>query len=61
MTWGRKNGDAGNGAFHPPICTYEGMQQKLRERYMQMTTDNNANTSPAGVAWKTVRDSFPLI
>ncbi|MGB0887349.1 MAG: T9SS type A sorting domain-containing protein [Vicingaceae bacterium] len=61
MTWGRKNGDAGNCASYPPLCTYEGMQQKLRERYMQMSLDNNATTSPVGVAWSTVRDSFPSI
>ena len=61
MTWGRKNGDASNCASYPPICTYEGMQQRLRESYMEMTNNNNATVSPVGVAWKTVRDSFPLI
>lgn len=25
-TWGRKNGDASNCAFYPPVCTYQGMQ-----------------------------------
>lgn len=61
MTWGRKNGDASNCAAYPPICTYEGMQQRLRESYMEMADSNNAAVSPVGVAWKTVRDSFPLI
>jgi len=61
MTWGRKNGDASNCASYPPICTYNGMQQRLRESYMQMGTDNNATISPVGAAWKTVRDSFPSI
>ena len=28
---------------------------------MQMSLDNNATTSPVGVAWSTVRDSFPSI
>jgi hypothetical protein len=62
MTWGRKNADAGpcaNGLTSS--CTYEGMQQRLRESYMEMSTDNNATTSPVGVAWKNVRDSFPSI
>ena len=59
MTWGRKNGDAGNCASNPSICTYAGMQQRLRDSYMQMSSDNNATTSPVGVAWATVRDSFP--
>mgnify|MGYP001379470318 FL=1 len=61
MTWGRKNGDASNCASYPPICTYPGMQQRLRESYMEMANNNNATVSPVGVAWKTVRDSFPLI
>jgi len=61
MTWGRKNGDASNCASYPPICSYLGMQQRLRESYMQMADSNNATVSPVGVAWKTVRDSFPLI
>lgn len=61
MTWGRKNGDAQNCQFYPPICTYEGMQQKLRERYMQMGLDNSASVAPVGAAWKAVRDSVPSI
>ncbi|MBL4668625.1 MAG: T9SS type A sorting domain-containing protein [Flavobacteriales bacterium] len=61
MTWGRKNGDAGNCASNPSICTYAGMQQRLRDSYMQMSSDNNATTSPVGAAWATVRDSFPSI
>lgn len=61
MTWGRKNGDASNCGFYPPICTYAGMQQRLRESYMQMTDDNNAVVTPVGVAWKVVRDSLPAI
>lgn len=61
MTWGRKNGDASNCAAYPPICTYEGMQQRLRESYLEMANDNLSTVSPVGVAWKTVRDSFPLI
>lgn len=61
MTWGRKNGDASNCAFYPPICTYEGMQQRLRDSYMQMTQDNNAIVAPVGSAWKQMRDSFPSV
>ena len=61
MTWGRKNGDASNCAFYPPICTYEGMQTRLRESYMQMTQDNNAIVAPVGAAWKQMRDSFPSV
>ena len=48
MTWGRKNGDASNCASYPPICTYPGMQQRLRESYMEMANNNNATVSPVG-------------
>ena len=34
MTWGRKYGDASNCASYPVICTYNGMQQRLRESYI---------------------------
>lgn len=61
MTWGRKNGDAANCPFYPPVCTYGGMQQRLRESYMQMAQDNNGITSPVGAAWKMVRDSLSSI
>jgi hypothetical protein len=61
MTWGYKNGDAGNCPFYPPICTYGGMQNRLRESYLEMADNNNANTAPVGAAWKMVRDSFPTI
>ncbi|MBS1773865.1 MAG: PKD domain-containing protein [Bacteroidetes bacterium] len=61
MTWGYKNGDASNCAAYPPICTYAGMQQRLRESYLQMAQDNNAIVSPVGAVWKIARDSFPSI
>ena len=48
MTWGRKNGDASNCAAYPPICTYEGMQQRLRESYMEMAFTNQGRVSPVG-------------
>ena len=61
MTWGRKNGDAANCAAYPPVCTYDGMQQRLRESYLEMGFDNNATVSPVGAVWKQVRDSVPLL
>ncbi len=61
MTWGRKNGDAGNCPFYPPVCTYEGMQQRLRESYLEMSDANNATCSPVGVAWRTFRNLYPLV
>jgi len=61
MTWGRKNGDSQNCGFYPPVCTYEGMQQRLRESYLEMAETNNAWAAPVGAAWKVVRDSFPAV
>ena len=61
MTWGRKNGDASNCASYPPICTYAGMQQRLRETYLEMTQENDADCSPVGMAWKKVRELYPNI
>lgn len=61
MTWGRQNGDASNCASWPPVCTYDGMQQRLRESYLEMAFDNSAFAAPVGVAWKHVRDTHPLI
>jgi hypothetical protein len=61
MTWGRKNGDASNCAFYPPVCTYAGMQQRLRESYLLFSQDNNATCAPVGMAWKKVIDSFSSV
>jgi len=61
MTWGRQNGDASFCGQHPPVCTYNGMQQELRNTYMQMAQTNKSTIAPVGVAWKAMRDSFPSI
>ena len=52
MTWGRKYGDAGNCAFWPPVCTFTGMQQQLRDSYVKMANDNAALVAPVGEAWE---------
>lgn len=61
MTWGRKNGDQSNCPYYPPLCTYEGMQQRLRESYLEMAYDNSAWCAPVGMAWKATRQQFPGI
>ena len=57
MTWGRENGDQVNCDNWPPICTYEGMDDLLRERYMIMANENNAQVSPVGAVWRFIRDT----
>jgi PKD repeat protein len=61
MTWGRKNGDDLNCGGYPIVCTYNGMQARLRESYMEMALLNTATVAPVGAAWKVTRDSFPSI
>lgn len=61
MTWGRENGDQANCPFYPPLCTYEGMQQRLRESYLLMANDNNSLVSPVGAIWQQVRIADPTI
>jgi PKD repeat protein len=61
MTWGHADGDPANCPGYPVICTYDGMQQRLRESYLQMTQDNSAIVAPVGAAWKVMRDSFPTV
>ena len=57
MTWGRENGDQSNCQNWPPVCTYEGMDDLIRERYMIMANDNNSLVSPVGAVWRFIRDS----
>ena len=52
MTWGRKNGDASNCINYPPVCTYLGMQGRLRSSYLLMGSQNNAPVSPVGAVWR---------
>jgi hypothetical protein len=59
MTWGRKYGDSVNGQVYPLISTYEGMQQRLRESYLEMGMDNDATVAPVGMAWKHSIDDNP--
>ncbi|MCB0754680.1 MAG: T9SS type A sorting domain-containing protein [Flavobacteriales bacterium] len=52
MTWGRKEGDQQNCQFYTPLCTFEGMNARLRESYIEMASDNNATVAPCGAAWQ---------
>lgn len=61
MTWGRKNGDAANCPYFPPLCTYEGMDSLLRLRYTIMADSNDALLSPVGAVWHYLRHNSPTI
>ena len=58
MTWGHANGDPSNCAGYPAICTYGGMQKRLRESYMEMALNNHAAVAPVGMAFKLMIDSM---
>ncbi|CAM4380033.1 T9SS type A sorting domain-containing protein [Flavobacterium terrigena] len=61
MTWGRQNGDSENCADYPPVCTYEGMDNLLSERYIEMANSNNAIISPVGAVWRHLRTNNPTL
>lgn len=51
-TWGRKNGDASNCGSYLPICTYLGMQDRLRASYKLFADTTKSVMAPAGEAWR---------
>ena len=61
MTWGRKYGDAQNCPIYPPICTFDGMNNRLWESYKEMADDNRGVVSPVGIAWKRSREADSTI
>ena len=52
MTWGRENGDVKNCAWWPPVCTYEGMQELLTERYLEAADNTQSWCAPVGMIWE---------
>jgi hypothetical protein len=61
MTWGRKNGDVDRCPTLPAVCTYIGMDDLTRDRYMFMAMDNQAEVSPVGAVWRNIRQNYPSI
>ncbi|MCC7302933.1 MAG: T9SS type A sorting domain-containing protein [Bacteroidia bacterium] len=51
-TWGRKNGDAINCGAYPPVCTYTGMQDRLRSSYKLFADTCEGLMSPVGESWR---------
>ncbi|MFN7913642.1 MAG: DUF4886 domain-containing protein [Bacteroidota bacterium] len=52
QTWGRKFGDASNCGFYPPVCTYTGMQNRLRASYKLFADTTKSIMSPVGEAFR---------
>lgn len=57
MTWGRQNGDP----QWDSINTFDKMNGRLRDAYLRIADSAHAAVSPVGVAWKYVRDNYPVI
>ncbi len=60
MTWGRQNGYT-NDTTYLPLCTFDGMQQRLCESYCEMAEDNSAWVAPVGMAFKYMKENYPKI
>lgn len=61
MTWGRKNGDATTCNFFPEMCTYESMDDALKEHYLDLAEMLDSEVSPVSVVWRNLRENHPEI
>lgn len=61
ITWGRKDGDAGNCAVWPPVCTYRGMDSVLRVNYERLADLTGAALSPVGPTRRRLRRLAPNV
>lgn len=60
MTWGHKNGTV-RPSDYPLDDTYEWMQQRIANTYIDIAFEANAMCAPVGLAWKNVRKKHPEI
>ncbi len=51
-TWGRKFGDASNCSAYPPVCTYIGMQDRLKESYKLFADTTHGVMACVGEAFR---------
>ncbi len=58
-TWGRKFGDQSNCANYPPVCTYTGMQNRLRASYKLFADTTKGIMAPVGEAFRSVITASP--
>ena len=59
MTWAHKYGSRHEVEGYPLVMTYEGMQERLKTSYLEMTYRNGAICAPVGMAWQQVREERP--
>ena len=61
MTWGRKYGDTANCRNYPELCTYDGMDNALRRRYLEYSEVFKGFVVPVGLVWYYIRNFYPTI
>lgn len=61
MTWGYLNGDIQNCPINPAVCTYDGMQNLVSDRYMEVSGYHESEVTPVGTVWRYIRANYPAI
>lgn len=61
MTMARRNGDPDNKNVSPELLTYEGMQKRVNQCYIEMGENNRAWIAPVGEVWKVIREENPSL
>lgn len=60
-TWGRKYGDASNCNTYPPVCTYTGMQNRLKQSYKDFAFNCQGLMAPVGEAFRSSIATSPTL
>ncbi|MCH2038646.1 MAG: hypothetical protein MK137_08665 [Rickettsiales bacterium] len=61
MTMAHKNGDNMNRENNPQTATYEGMQQRINDTYLNLTRQHDTLVAPVGMVWKDMRAQHPYV
>lgn len=61
MTWGHQNGDIQNCPTNPSVCSFLGMNNLIKDRYLQFSDLFNAEVTPVGEVWKYIKENIPSI
>jgi hypothetical protein len=61
MTWARRDGDQATCSQQPEVCTFEGMDSLLYERYRMIAQKTDCQLAPVGKAWRLAKAEHPEI
>ncbi len=61
MAMARRNGDPENKKVSHELLTYEGMQRRVNQCYIEMAKDNGALIAPVGEVWMFIRKNKPSL